>query len=114
MMKMLAFALLSVVAATAAAIGIARTTLPSSACAVREQEIDKLSMNMTYDKAKSLLGCDGVLLSKENFGDTLVIEAYAWRGNAWPYGRFKAEFFNKTLQATSKLWLDLSIYKRKA
>jgi hypothetical protein len=38
-----------------------------------------------------------------------VNEAYAWRGDAWPYSRFRAEFYNKTLQATHKLWLGLSI-----
>ena len=113
MLKMLAIVLVFLVAATAATIAIARATLPATACAVREPEIDKLSMDMTYDKAKSLLGCDGVLLSKEKFGDSLVIESYAWRGDAWPYGRFKAEFFNKTLQATTKLWLHLSVYKSK-
>jgi hypothetical protein len=113
MVKMLAFGLLGLVAAVAAAVGIARHTLPASACTVTEPQIDSLTMNMTYDKAKSLLGCDGVLLSKESYGDTLVIEAYAWRGDAWPYGRFRAEFFNKTLQATSKLWLHLAIGKSK-
>jgi hypothetical protein len=50
-----------------------------------------------------------VLLSQEKLGDGLVIEAYAWRGDAWPYSRFRAEFYNKTLQATHKLWLGLSI-----
>lgn len=113
MLKKVAIALVFVVAAIAATIGIARATLPATACAVREAEIDKLSMNMTYDKAKALLGCDGVLLSAEKFGDTLVIESYAWRGDVWPYGRFRAEFFNKTLQATYKLWLNLSISKTK-
>ena len=113
MVKMLAVGVLCLVAAVAAAVGIARATLPASACTVTEPQIDSLSMNMTYDKASSVLGCDGVLLSKESFGDTLVIEAYAWRGDAWPYGRFKAEFFNKTMQATSKLWLHLAISKSK-
>ncbi len=105
--------LVSIVAAIAAAIGIARATLPSSACAVAESQIDKLSMNMSYDNARSLLGCNGVLLSRETLGDSLVIETYAWRGNVFPYGRFRAEFYNKTLQATSKLWLGLSLSKSK-
>jgi hypothetical protein len=111
MLKKLAIVLLSFVAAIAAAIGIARATLPGSACAVTEPQIDALSMNRTYDRAKSVLGCDGVLRSRKAYGDTLVIEAYAWRGEAWPYGRFEAEFFNKTMQATTKLWLNLSVRK---
>jgi hypothetical protein len=113
MLKMLAVGVLCLVAAIGATIAVARATLPASACAVTEPQIDSLAMDMTYDKAKSVLGCDGVLLSKQSYGDTLVIEAYAWRGDAWPYAHFKAEFFNKTLQATSKLWLHLAISKSK-
>ena len=113
MVRKLAIVLVSFVAALASAIGIARATLPGTVCAVTEPQIDALSMNMSYDKAKALLGCDGVLLSNMRYDDSLVVEAYAWRGDAWPYGRFRAEFFNKTLQATSKLWLNLSLSKSK-
>ena len=109
MSRKLVIALLSIVAAIAVAIGIGRATLPASECAVSEAQIDRLAMNMTYDAARSMLGCDGVLLSQEKLGDSLLIEAYAWRGDVWPYGRFRAEFYNKTLQATHKLWLGLSI-----
>jgi hypothetical protein len=114
MLRKVAIALVCVVAAMAAAVGIARATLPATACAVAEPQIDALSMNMTYDKAKALLGCEGVLLTEQKYGDTLVIASYAWRGQAWPYGRFQAEFFNNTLQSTTKLWLQLSIRKSKS
>lgn len=113
MLRKLGIVLVSIVAALAAAIGVARATLPASGCAVSEAQIDKLAMNMTYDTARSLLGCDGALLSQQKLGDSLVVEAYAWRGEVWPYGRFRAEFYNKTLQATSKVWLGVSVTKSK-
>jgi hypothetical protein len=68
-------------------------------------------MNMIYDEARSLLACDGELLSRQTYGDSLAVEAYARRGDAWPYSHFRAEFFNKTLQPASKLWLHFSLYK---
>jgi len=109
MLRKFVIALVSIVAAIAVAIGIARATLPASGCTVSEAQIDRLAMNMTYDAARSMLGCAGALLSPEKLGDNPVIEAYAWRGEVWPYGRFRAEFYNKTLQSTHKLWLGLSI-----
>jgi hypothetical protein len=112
MLPRLAIVLVALVAAAAAALVVVRATLPSTACAVTAHQIDMLSMNMTYDNVKALLGCDGVLLSEQKFDDRNVIAFYAWRGDAWPYGRFEAEFYNKTLQSKTKRWLELSFYKR--
>jgi hypothetical protein len=65
-------------------------------------------MQMNYDAAKKLLGCDGVLESKEDYGQ-IIVEHFAWRGVAWPYGRLRLEFMNNRLQGTQKLWLNLSL-----
>ena len=107
LLKVLAILLLIVVAAVAATITVARASLPGS-CAVSEHQFDKLSMQMSYDAVKQSLGCDGVLVSKEDHGQ-IVIERFAWRGAAWPYGRIDLEFINNTLQGTQKLWLNLSV-----
>lgn len=106
-LKVLAVLLLLVAAAVAAAITVARASLPGS-CAVSEHQFDKLSMQMSYDTVKQALGCDGVLVSKEDHG-LIVIERFAWRGAAWPYGRLDLEFINNTLQGTQKLWLKVSV-----
>jgi hypothetical protein len=65
-------------------------------------------MQMSYEAVKQSLGCDGVLVSKEDYGQ-IVIERLAWRGAAWPYGRLDLVFINNTLQGTQKLWLNLSV-----
>jgi hypothetical protein len=106
-LKVFAVLLVAVVAAVAATITVARASLPNT-CAVSEVQFDKLSMRMTYDAVKKLLGCDGVLVSKEDYGQ-IVIEHFAWRGATWPYGRLRLEFINNTLQGTQKLWLNLSL-----
>jgi hypothetical protein len=111
MLKKLAIAvavlLLAVIVVAIAGFGIARALLPRSACSVTEAQYRALSMEMAYEKARSVLGCDGVLLSKQTYGD-IVIETYAWRGTAWPYGRVQTTFINGTLQGTDLRWLDLS------
>jgi hypothetical protein len=106
-LKVLAVLLLVVVAAVPATIALARASLPDS-CIVAEAQFDKLAMQMSYGTVKELLGCDGVLVSKEDYGQ-IVVERFAWRGAAWPYGRLRLEFINNTLQGTQKLWLNLSL-----
>jgi hypothetical protein len=106
-LKVLVVLFLVVVAAVAATIVAARTSLPNT-CAVSEARFDKVSMQMSYDAVKSLLGCDGVLVSKEDYSQ-IVIEHFAWRGATWPYGRLRLEFINNKLQGTQKLWLNLSL-----
>jgi hypothetical protein len=105
--KVLAVLFLVVVVAVAATIAVARASLPNT-CAVSEAQFDELSMQMSYDAVKKLLGCDGVLVSKEDYGQ-IVIEHFSWRGATWPYGRLRLEFINNTLQGTQKLWLNLSL-----
>jgi len=106
-LKVLSVLLLVVVAAVAATIAVARALLPNT-CAVSEAQLDELSMQMNYDAVRKLLGCDGMLVSKEDYGQ-IIIEHFAWRGTAWPYGRLRLEFINNTLQGTQKLWLNLSL-----
>jgi hypothetical protein len=84
--------------------------LPNT-CRVCEGQFGKLSMQLSYDTVKQLLGCDGVLVSREDYGQ-IVIEHFAWRGAAWPYGRLRLEFINNTLQGTQKLCLNLSLSMR--
>jgi hypothetical protein len=105
--KMLGVLLLLVVAAVGATIAVARASLPNT-CAVSEVQFDQVSMQMNYDAVKKLLGCDGVLIAKEDYGP-IIIEHFAWRGAAWPYARLRLEFINNTLQGTQKLWLNLSL-----
>jgi hypothetical protein len=102
-----ALLLLAVAVVAIAGFGIARALLPGSACVVTEAQYKGLSMEMAYEKAISVLGCEGVLVSKQTHGD-IVIENYAWRGTAWPYGRVQTTFINGTLQGTELRWLDLS------
>ena len=53
-------------------------------------------MNMTYDKPQDRCSVATVCCCRRrSYGDSLVIEAYAWRGEAWPYGRFRAEFYQQ-------------------
>jgi hypothetical protein len=106
-LKMLSVLLLVVMAAVAATIAAARASLPNT-CAVSEAQFDGLSMQMNYDAARKLLGCDGELVAKEDYGQ-VIIEHFAWRGAVWPYGRLRLEFINNTLQGTQKLWLNLSL-----
>lgn len=108
MLRVIAISLAVVAAFLALGITVARATLPSTDCTVTEARFATLAMEMSYDKAKGVLGCDGVLVGRTDYGE-IVIEHYSWRGTAWPYGRLNAQFINKTLQGTSKYWLDLSI-----
>jgi len=107
LLKWLAIVLLLVVAAAGTAVAAARALLPAT-CEVAEERYNRLVMEMSYAKAKELLGCDGVLVAREAYGQ-IVIEYYAWRGAAWPYGRLRLQFINDTLQGTEKLWLNLSV-----
>ena len=107
LLKAVAIGLVVIAVGSAATIAVARSLLPKT-CDVAEAQIEKLSMQMKYDEVKSVLGCDGVLQTKEDYGQ-IVIEHYAWRGAAWPYGRFRAQFINNTLQGTQKHWLNLSL-----
>jgi hypothetical protein len=106
-LKVLLVLFLLVMTAVAATIAAARTSLPNT-CAVSEAQFDQLSMQMNYDAVRKLLGCEGVLVAKEDYGQ-IIVEHFAWRGAAWPYGRLRLEFINNTLQGTQKLWLNLSL-----
>jgi hypothetical protein len=77
------------------------TRVAANTCAVSEAQFDELSMQMNYDAVTKLLGCDGVLVAKEDYGQ-IIVEHFAWRGAAWPYGRLRLEFINNTLQGTQK------------
>ena len=99
-----------VVAAAAAlivAVGGVRALMPQTACNVSYAQYKALPMKVSYDKAKGLLGCDGKLLSREEYDGKLVIESYAWRGAAWLYGRVEAVFINNSLEKKSLLRSDL-------
>lgn len=104
-------ALLAIVALTGLAVGIARARLPASACAVSQAQIDALVIGkMSYADVKGVLGCDGVLKVREDYGAKLVIEDYAWRGDAWPYARFQGHFINGKLHGTETYRISLAIH----
>jgi hypothetical protein len=103
-----ALVLAGVIVIALAGVAVARALLPDTACSVTDTQYRALSMEISYDKARTVLGCEGVLISRSDLGD-LVIETYAWRGAAWPYGRVETVFMNRTLQKSSLLWLDLKL-----
>lgn len=81
-------------------LGIARASLPHTACDVAIETLEKLELEkMRYADVARALGCDGVLKSREDIGGQgkLVIEDYSWRLAVWPYGRFDGHFINGTL-----------------
>ena len=105
-MGVLAAIALTVVIA-ALSIAVARALLPKTSCTVTEAQIDGLVVErMSYQDVKTGLGCDGLLTSREDIGGTILTEDYAWRGDAWPYGKFEGHFINGKLHGTSKIWLD--------
>lgn len=97
-------ALLAVIAgllAVAVDVAIARAKLPQTACSVSDAQYRALPLQVSYEKAKALLGCDGGLMTREALGPNLVYEAYAWRGAGWPNSRVTAEFFGNALERKS-------------
>ncbi|MEQ1717073.1 MAG: hypothetical protein ABL907_13985 [Hyphomicrobium sp.] len=103
-------ALLMIVALTGLSVGIARARLPASECAVSQAQIDALVIEkMSYADVKGVLGCDGILKQRQAYSADLVIEDYAWRGNAWPYARFQGHFINGQLHGTETYQIVLAI-----
>ena len=91
-------------------IAVARAILPPTSCAVAEAEVDALQLEkMSYSDVKVKLGCDGVLKQRQDYGGQILIEDYAWRGDAWPYARFQGHFINGVLHGTDKRWLTLNL-----
>ncbi|MGL4397022.1 MAG: hypothetical protein ACRCS9_10825 [Hyphomicrobium sp.] len=82
---------------------------PASDCTVTQAGIARLELEqMSYAAVAQALGCDGILMDRQDFGGTLIYEHYAWRGEAWPFSRFDGKFYNQQLHATSKIWLSLT------
>lgn len=68
-LKIFAKALLGLLAAVCLAIGVARASLPRTACTVTEAQIASLELEkMSYGGVAAKFGCDGVLTSKEIYG----------------------------------------------
>lgn len=82
----------------AAAIAVARFSLPKSACVVSPEAVSGLELEK-LDRAGVIaaLGCDGVLSKRDDYGGKLLVEDYAWRMSVWPYGRFSGHFINGVL-----------------
>jgi hypothetical protein len=100
---------LSVVTAVSGVV-IARAMLPKSACAVTEANVESLILEkMSYADVRSTLGCNGVLVKKEDYGPKLVIEDYGWQGDTWPYSKFEGHFINGTLHGTEKRWISFNV-----
>jgi hypothetical protein len=91
-------------------VAIARAMLPKSACAVTESQVDSLVLEkMSYADVRSTLGCNGILVKKEDYGPTLVIEDYGWKGDTWPYSKFEGHFINGVLHGTEKRWISFNV-----
>ncbi len=90
-------------------LGVARLSLPASACTVSEASISTLNLEkMTGSDVAARLGCDGihkVELDSEGFR----IETVSWRGDAWPYSVFEAQLINGVLHGTKTVRLDLNV-----
>ena len=96
-------------------IGVARAMLPKTSCSVSQEKIDVLVLEtMSYSDARGVLGCDGILVAKEDLGDgQYVFETYQWRGDVWPYGRFGAKFINGRLEEKNTYWFKLALSANK-
>lgn len=82
-------------------VAIARAKLPQTTCRVSDAQYGALPLQVSYERAKALLGCDGVLMTREALSPSLVYEAYAWRGAGWLNSRVTAEFFGNALERKS-------------
>lgn len=92
-------------------IAIARVALPHT-CAVPESALERIELEkMRYGEVKATLGCDGVVVSREDIGGTgeLVIEDISWRLDTWPYGRFTAHFINGVAHGKELYALNLRL-----
>ncbi len=97
-------------AAAALALVVARAALPANACVVTQQQIAGLVLEtMTYADVTNALGCDGIAQATTDYGSGLVIKSYAWRGKAWPYGRFDGKFINGRLHQIDTAWLNIQV-----
>lgn len=110
-LKILAAILAGFLGLVGLTIGVARASLPNTACSVNKEQVDELVLEtMSYADVKAALSCDGILKTREDFGgNELVLETHSWRGNAWPYGKFSGEFINGTLHGTEQYWLNLEL-----
>ncbi len=107
-------ALVTVLGLSMGALAVGRVLLPGSLCTVTEAQLDGLVLEtMSYEDVKSALGCDGVLVARQDYGDSIRVEDYAWRGDTWPYGRFQGTFINQKMHATSKTWFKFTIAANK-
>lgn len=94
------------ISSTLAALQLAA---PATACTVSEAQIAAVKLeSMNYADVTKLFGCEGKLAGREDYGE-IVIETFAWRGEAWPYGAFDGEFINGVLHGTKKTWLNVKI-----
>jgi hypothetical protein len=98
--KVIAIAAAAGVLAVIVDAAIARGRLPQTACTVSDVDYRGLPLQVSYEKAKAILGCEGVLVRRETLPD-LVYEAYAWRGAGWTNNRVIAEFFGDSLKRKS-------------
>ena len=97
-----------------AAFEALRVMLPASSCDVKEAQVAALKLEMRYDAVKAVLGCDGVLWERVDYGPDLRMEVYRWRGDAWPYAVFSGTFYNRVMHGTDMRWLRIGAARNKA
>lgn len=93
-------------------LGALRVSLPDTLCEPTLSQVGGLVLEkMTYNDVRAAFGCDGVLKSRDDLGETgeIVLEDYSWRLDTWPYGRFDAHFINGALHGTTVYSLSLAL-----
>jgi hypothetical protein len=95
--KAIALAAIAGVLAVIIDVAIARARLPQTVCSVSDDQYRSLPLEVSYEKAKAILGCDGVLVRRETLPN-LAYEAYAWHGTGWINTRVVVEFFGDSLK----------------
>ncbi len=100
--------LVSVAVALATVVATRALLLPDSTCTVTQSVADSVKLELAYDRVRDILGCEGVRVSGQDWGE-IRQDIYHWRGDAWPFGRFEAVFYNRVLHQTRKLWFNLNV-----
>jgi hypothetical protein len=103
-------ATVAIVVAGIAAITVVRTIhLPATSCTVTLAAAEAAPLERPYAAVRDALGCDGVMVARTDFGHTLRIETYRWRGDAWPFGWVDGRFYNGIMHGRDVRWVALRL-----
>jgi hypothetical protein len=88
---------------------VAVAMLPATSCRVTDAHYEVIRLEVPYAEIIKQLGCDGQLVSKQDFGPDLHEEIFAWRGSCWPYQRLDLTFYNRVAHVKSHRRLCLNL-----